>query len=402
VNPVVSFLLFIISPFISFLSSLLKPTSKTSFVIYFMFGVLFCWHMGAVQGNQYDDYFSIVERFQDSIYTLTDFWNILCDFVTFQTNEKEVYPILLNAVTRLFSDNSHLYFAIASIPYLLLSLSCVRILVKDKNFPQQGIWALLIIFLFIIPRDILTVQNPRYTTAFWLVNFVLLKYYDRATKNRAHYLLLLLLTPLIHSGIVPMVLIFIFYLCLPQKYGFIKKLFYISIPFSFFSYSLLSQLNYSFLPANLSLYVEAHVDEDYYNKYVAHTGSSGFFGVQNLFDNLLYWGYVVITFLMIKWGAHKDYWYGKMFQTLLLLFSLSNFVRFIPVIGDRYIWTVQSLVVFLLCKIFYPQKKRVFVFILFLWSFHIFMRWFYRGAGTLLVNGNIYYDNLYTLITDYL
>ena len=135
-----------------------------------MFGVLFCWHMGAVQGNQYDDYFSIVERFQGSIYTLTDFWNILCDFVTFQTNEKEVYPILLNAVTRLFSDNSHLYFAIASIPYLLLSLSCVRILVKDKNFPQQGIWALLIIFLFIIPRDILTVQNPRYTTAFWLVN----------------------------------------------------------------------------------------------------------------------------------------------------------------------------------------------------------------------------------------
>lgn len=287
-NPVLSLLLFVISPFVSFLASLLKPISKTSFVIYFLFGVLFCWHMGAVEGDQYDDYFQIVERFQESRYTLTDFWNILCDFVTFQSDEKEVYPILLNAITRLFSDNSHLFFAIASVPYLLLSLACVRMLVNDQKFPRSGIWALLIIYLFVVPRDILTVQNPRYTTAFWLVIFVLLKYYGTSTKNRNHYLLLLLLTPLIHNGIVPMVLILGLYLCFPLKYGLVRNVFYISIPFSFFSYHLLSQLDYSFLSTSMLIYVERHLGEAYYNKYVVHTGSSGYFWVQNLFDNLLY------------------------------------------------------------------------------------------------------------------
>lgn len=401
-NPVISGFLFIISPFLSFLSALLKPTSKTSFVIYFMFGVLFCWHFDAIEGNQYDDYFDIVDKFQSISYTMADFWREAYDFVTFQTDEKEVYPILLNAVTRIFSDNSHLYFAIASIPYLLLSLSCVRILCNDSRFPKQGLWALLIIFLFVIPRDILTVQNPRYTTAFWLVNFVLLKYFDMTARNRTRYLLLLFLTPLIHTGIVPMVLIIVLYLLVPIKYRAVKALFYISIPFSFFSYGLLSQLDYSFLPANFSFYVQAHLGEDYYDKYVAHTGSSGFFWVQNLFENLLYWGYVIITVYMVKWKAIEDRNYGKMFKFLLVVFALANFVRFLPVIGDRYIWTVQSLVVFLLYKIFYPQKRRVFYVILFLWSFHIFMRWFYRGAGTLLVSKNIFYDNVFALIADFI
>lgn len=53
-------------------------------------------------------------------------------------------------------------------------------------------------------------------------------------------------------------------------------------------------------------------------------------------------------------------------------------------------------------KVFYPQKSKFFYILLGGWSFHIFFRWFYSGAGLNLVPKNIYYDNLFSLIIDYL
>lgn len=49
--------------FAAFLGSLLRPTSKSSFVIYFLFGILFCWHMDPKGLVVYDDYIGIRDLF---------------------------------------------------------------------------------------------------------------------------------------------------------------------------------------------------------------------------------------------------------------------------------------------------------------------------------------------------
>lgn len=106
---VIKLVLFVIWPFAAFLGSLLRPTSKSSFVIYFLFGILFCWHMDPKGLVAYDDYIGIRDLFLKYKYTMTDFYDKLWLYITFEGKEKELYSVFLNAFTRQFSDNYHLF-----------------------------------------------------------------------------------------------------------------------------------------------------------------------------------------------------------------------------------------------------------------------------------------------------
>lgn len=106
---VIKMVLFVLCPFAAFLGSLLRPTSKSSFVIYFLFGILFCWHMDPKGLVVYDDYIGIRDLFLKYKYTMTDFYDKLWLYITFEGKEKELYSVFLNAFTRQFSDNYHLF-----------------------------------------------------------------------------------------------------------------------------------------------------------------------------------------------------------------------------------------------------------------------------------------------------
>ena len=74
---IIKLVLFVICPFAAFLGSLLRPTSKSSFVIYFLFGIIFCWHMDPKGLVAYDDYIGIRDLFLKYKYTMTDFYDKL-------------------------------------------------------------------------------------------------------------------------------------------------------------------------------------------------------------------------------------------------------------------------------------------------------------------------------------
>ena len=115
---VIKLVLFVIWPFAAFLGSLLRPTSKSSFVIYFLFGIIFCWHMDPKGLVAYDDYIGIRDLFLKYKYTMTDFYDKLWLYITFEGKEKELYSVFLNAFTRQFSDNYHLFWG--------CNLNCVK------------------------------------------------------------------------------------------------------------------------------------------------------------------------------------------------------------------------------------------------------------------------------------
>lgn len=96
---VIKMVLFVLCPFAAFLGSLLRPTSKSSFVIYFLFGILFCWHMDPKGLVVYDDYIGIRDLFLKYKYTMTDFYDKLWLYITFEGKEKELYSVFLNAFT---------------------------------------------------------------------------------------------------------------------------------------------------------------------------------------------------------------------------------------------------------------------------------------------------------------
>lgn len=401
---VIKLVLFVICPFAAFLGSLLRPTSKSSFVIYFLFGILFCWHMDPAGLTEYDDYMGIRDEFLAYKYSMADFLEKFVGYITLQGKERDLYSVFLNAFTRIFSSNFHLYFAIASIPYLIFSLASVRKLTESEEFPRCGIYALLIILLFVIPRDIVTVQNPRYTTAVWISMWGFLNYFDRSKSNWKWYTIPIILSVVLHTGLLPMVLVFLMAIIVPLPVKKIELIFFVSIPFSFFSYELFANINYSFLPSFLSYWIQSYLSDDMYAKLILNKGRSGFFWVTQLFSYISYVAYFLIPIMMMKYKEQilENSEIGKLYPFYILLFSITNFIRMLPTIGVRYFLTIQIMSVYMFFKVFYPMKKNYFWVLLFAWSFPIFLRWFYSGAGLHLVPKNIYFDNLFSLINDYL
>lgn len=394
--------LFVILPFASLLYSLIKPVSKSSLVIYFLFGILFCWHMDHVGGTRYDDYLGIVERFNANIYTLSDFWGKAIEYFSFtEESEKDIYEIFLNALTRCFSTNHHLFFALASIPYLLFSIKSIEKMSHEAAFPT-GLNSVIILFLFIIPRDILSVQNPRFTTGIWLSIYGMILYFHPTTKSRFYSTILIISTPLFHSGFWPFVIFFLISQILPFKEKLINIIFYISIPFSFFSYEFFTAFNYSFLPANLTPWIEHSLYGGDYEIWVLHEGRSGLFWVQLLFERFKYFTYLTIPFLLIKNRKVVSTNKQKIINYYILLFSFSNFIATLPVIGTRYFTIVQIISIYIWIVVLYPKYDVTWKMIILSWTFYTFNRWFYDGAGVMLVPKNIYYSNLPMLIMEYI
>lgn len=401
---VIKLVLFVICPFAAFLGSLLRPTSKSSFVIYFLFGILFCWHMDPAGLTEYDDYMGIRDEFLAYKYSMADFLEKFVGYITLQGKERDLYSVFLNAFTRIFSSNFHLYFAIASIPYLIFSLASVRKLTESEEFPRCGIYALLIILLFVIPRDIVTVQNPRYTTAVWISMWGFLNYFDRSKSNWKWYAIPIILSVVLHTGLLPMVLVFLMAIIVPLPVKKIELIFFVSIPFSFFSYELFASINYSFLPSFLSHWIQSYLSDEMYAKLILNKGRSGFFWITQLFSYISYVAYFLIPIMMMKYKEQilQNSEIGKLYPFYILLFSVTNFIRMLPTIGVRYFLTIQIMSVYMFFKVFYPMKKNYFWVLLFAWSFPIFLRWFYSGAGLHLVPKNIYFDNLFSLVNDYI
>lgn len=401
---VIKLVLFVICPFAAFLGSLLRPTSKSSFVIYFLFGILFCWHMDPAGLTEYDDYMGIRDEFLAYKYSMADFLEKFVGYITLQGKERDLYSVFLNAFTRIFSSNFHLYFAIASIPYLIFALASVRKLTESEEFPRCGIYALLIILLFVIPRDIVTVQNPRYTTAVWISIWGFLNYFDRSKSNWKWYAIPIILSVVLHTGLLPMVLVFLMAIIVPLPVKKIELIFFVSIPFSFFSYELFASINYSFLPSFLSHWIQSYLSDEMYAKLILNKGRSGFFWVTQLFSYISYVAYFLIPIMMMKYKEQilQNSEIGKLYPFYILLFSVTNFIRMLPTIGVRYFLTIQIMSVYMFFKVFYPMKKNYFWVLLFAWSFPIFLRWFYSGAGLHLVPKNIYFDNLFSLVNDYI
>ena len=401
---VIKLVLFVICPFAAFLGSLLRPTSKSSFVIYFLFGILFCWHMDPAGLTEYDDYMGIRDEFLAYKYSMAFFLEKFVGYITLQGKERDLYSVFLNAFTRIFSSNFHLYFAIASIPYLIFSLASVRKLTESEEFPRCGIYALLIILLFVIPRDIVTVQNPRYTTAVWISMWGFLNYFDRSKSNWKWYAIPIILSVVLHTGLLTMVLVFLMAMIVPLPVKKIELIFFVSIPFSFFSYELFASINYSFLPSFLSHWIQSYLSDEMYAKLILNKGRSGFFWVTQLFSYISYLAYFLIPIMMMKYKEQilENSEIGKLYPFYILLFSITNFIRMLPTIGVRYFLTIQIMSVYMFFKVFYPMKKNYFWVLLFAWSFPIFLRWFYSGAGLHLVPKNIYFDNLFSLVNDYI
>ena len=400
--------LFIFCPFLSFLYSLRDAASRSSYVIYFLFGVAICWSMDVnfSPDAHYDDLQGIMERFRNFHMSGEDLRYQISEYFSFSGHaEKELYGIAMMWFTKLFTQNPHAYFALSAVVYLIFFLNCLKRITRAPHF-DNSFYCLIILLLFVVPRDIITVQNPRYSTAMWMAIMGTFNYY-LATKHRMWNVLWIAAAPLCHSGMWAYAVIFIAGQMLIKllNHKVIWAFYIISIPFVFFSYDVISMVDIQSLPlpSNFQRWVSWYFNEDSFNKEIKGTGASGFAWVGQTFAILSKIMYVGIPFILKKYSAeisgNKLLWQFLWF--FIFYAAVVNFMQAIPVLGYRSYFVTRILSMYFWIIMVYPRNNKYLLYLLAANSWEIFYRYFYKGAVNSSVPKIFFIEPLPVVIYNY-
>lgn len=384
---------FFIWPFGAWLSALRKANQKSSYVVFFLFSLLLCWHMSPTEGTYYDDFVGILDRFKNTYFTTNDIVDQIRLFITRSDDApKELYENVLTWYIKSYTDNYHFFFLLASIPIALCQLKSLSFITFDERY-DNSIMAILAMILFIVPRDIITTQNPRFATGFWFCVLGTLLYYC-SKKRRLSGIILVLLAPFCHSGLWFFVILFAAGYLLTLKTSLttkvIETLALVSIPFAYFDAGFLGNINISFLPDSLQRWAAIYMDEEYYNHYILNVGRAGFWWVGSTFEFIMRTTYLYMTWMIIK---HKEYTSSdeqssKLYPFYLLIFAMVNMLQFVPVLGARYYWFMRVFCIFMWFKAFWgsPYYKKAIQFLFIGCFYEMFRRYGYILDGALSVN----------------
>ncbi len=400
-------ILFIIWPFAAFIYSLKDAASRSSYVIYFLFGVALCWHMDTnfSLGAHYDDLQGIMSRFRDFNMTWDQLkWQFNEYFGFTGRSEKELYGISMMWFVKQYTNNPHTYFALSAVIYLIFFLNCLKRITSDPNF-DNSVYCLIILLLFVLPRDIITVQNPRYCTAMWMAVMGTFNYF-LADRNRQWNILWIVFAPLFHSGLWAYAIIFTigqivitsidrkiwwFYLC--------------SIPFSFVSYDLISKVDIWSLPIpdNFKLWISWHFNEESVSHLRNNTGASGFFWIGQGFAFLKKIAYIGLLFVLKRYieEIEDNRNLYKFFLFFVFYAAVVNFIQIVPVLGQRSYFVTRILSMYFWIKMVYPRNNKYLLFVLAACSWEIFQRYLYNGAVNSSVPRIFFVEPLPNIIMDY-
>lgn len=379
-------ILFFIWPFGAWLYSLCDANKRSSYIIFFLFSLLLCWHMSPnITEGFYDDFLGILERFKNTDFTYQEISTQIRDYFTFSNNApKELYENIIICFVKSITDNYHFYFLLCSIPVAYCQLNSLKRITQDIRFQPKKWLAIVMVIMFLFPRDIITVQNPRFTTGFWICILTSLNYFC-AEKKHLIKLLPIMLTPLIHSGMWLYIMIIISYLFIPKRIKIFEIIALCTIPFSFIDSEFIRNIDLGlFLPDSLYQWSLNH----YNPNEIVQDMRAGYWWVGAGFGLLVKFMYIYMTYIIIKHRSevYQNYESKNFYLFFLFLFSIVNMIQGIPVLGERYFWFIKIFVIFIWFKTFYLRHKNVLICLLLANSWAFITRYGYVLGGALSVN----------------
>ena len=379
-------LFFLVWPFGAWLYCLRSADRRTSYIIFFLFSLLLCWHMSPNGGDDlYDDFIGIMEEFQSTLVSTDQFLTDLKGYFTFSIDApKELYRIFSIWFVKLFTDNYHFYFLFCSIPVAIFQLKSMEYITSSPQYAAGTLMGILIIALFILPRDIITVQNPRFATGLWYCVYFSIWYYSRPKRNPLFFLLIFI-APLFHAAIWLFVGIFLLSLSVPVKgISILEKVALCSIIFSFFDNEFMIGTKFTFLPDSLQIWVNGYMSESSFARVNGPATGFGWLGIT--FRYLQKISYVILTVQMIK--SREEEKKNDLYKFYLVVFTIINLIQFVPELSTRYYHFIAIFGVYLWFNFFGGDKKKeraiYFVAIVFLWT--ALFRYGYFFGGALRVN----------------
>ena len=187
-------LLFLINPFLSALYSLKNirdgGTPHFLYLWFLIFGIGFC-----AMSESADSYRYVEDFMTECRYTWPQYVYQINEYLTFESNIKDIYTLTVNVFVGTFTDNYHWTFFIYSIVFGFFYIKSMQVFLANSKI-IGNIFFFLLLFLFCFSNPIYNINGVRFWTASWIGVYAVLK---AVMDKKAYYLLLLLVTPLIHG-----------------------------------------------------------------------------------------------------------------------------------------------------------------------------------------------------------
>lgn len=368
-------LLFLISPFISFLYSLRSVNTKSTYAVIFSFCVCFGMAFtisnyrteGSIDGISYRIWF---EEFSNV--SSQEFVQDFKDYLTFNGNNQDFYfDTLAFAVSR-FTDNYHWFFMVAAMVFAFFQLKTLRFFSSHHNF-NNTLFCLILMFLFIW-NQIFNINGLRFWTAAWIAVYSVFQVYGNDKKS---YLLLAFLTPFVHGSYYLFLLVVLLSLFTRK----LEKVWIVLFLTSFFASSFVIEFiqNSSFsLPMIFADKVDYYTDSFYIQK--LKESGTGFWWLEKSSSYLCRF-YVNMMVLVLVFFNKEKRNLGKttydLYLFLLVWMTFCNLFMGVPSVGSRFFELSFPFVAFLWLS-YFPTKYTFIVYLLpIVWIYKIFMECIY-------------------------
>lgn len=384
---------FLVSPFLSFLIAIARIRTKSSFVIFYLFalfyGIAFTTESGKSEtaGNDGAVFRALFEN-EICGMSFSEYQREFFDILAGNSWHKDVYFHSVAYFVSTFTHNYHyLFFFLAAI-FGYFMLRSLEILVKEKTF-DGGIVCLLLVSLF-VTNGIFNINGMRFWTAAWIAAYALLRI---LVKNQKRYLVLLILTPLVHSSFYFLLVVFAIYYFLSDKKSNWITFYYVSFFFSSISVFVISAFigDIPFL-SRFMIYLDPDA------AFTVFEGKSILKGIFDMLSTI----YINIMFYLIykKNNSNIPIQAKTLYDFFLVYISIINFVRPIPSLGARYFLVGFPLIAYLWLANFGAKQHKWVIY-----SMPLFMLWYLHNSYILFVyflEPEFYYTNPFSIIANYL
>lgn len=367
-NKAVKFLLFIISPFVSFLYSLGSLKTRSSYIIIFLFYL--CFGMAFSVESQYTEYKGdgvfyrgVFESYRHI--NTYQYINSLKEYVEFQDGSQDFYSDTVAFVVSRFTGNYHYFFLFLALVFAFFQLKCLTFFTSNPNY-KFAVVPLILLFLFMW-NNIFNINGCRFWTAAWIGVYAVLEIF---VNKKYRYLLLAAITPFFHGAFwIYVAVLFIGFFLRRFKIIWIV-LFLLSFVFSSVVIEIVQQ-SADYLPAFLARKVYYYADEFYIQSRQTMQGS-GLYWLDIVFPKLvnLYINVLVIV-LIIKSKLLKSTRYYQLYLFFIVYVTISNFFMAIPSVGSRFIVLSYPMIALMCLEIY--NKCTVIKNLLYLLPFVWFM-----------------------------
>lgn len=393
---VIKVFLFLLTPFLSFFVSLKNISSRSSYIIFICFSLLFGLNFTVTDDTSGEYsldgsyYRSLFERNYVS-YGMS-FSDMTDEYLSFSADTStDLYADFVSYLVSSFTNNYHILFLVYALVFTYFMAKSLKYLLKSPNFKNGSIVCLLLFFLFIY-NDIFNINGVRFWTAAWIAVYSLFRIF---VDNKKRYYALICVTPLVHASFILFVLVSFLGVFLNKSASSLKHLLLVSIVLSPLMLIAIQSLDITGMPAFFGRYFDLYAADQAVSEYGERRTSTLYYIISTIFSvaSLIY---VNILTLKIKKEAESNSQFNPFSNFLVILIIFCNLSMILPSVGARYIILCYPIIAYLWLNLKGVRKESGWIML-----FPLFFFMSIRGKlllYTTVLESDFYYMNLLSLI----